>query len=235
MTKRLCTICARGGSKGVKNKNIRPVLDIPLIAHSLKQAKESGLFYSIAVSSDSTQILETAREWGADQLIERPSELATDTSGKLPAIRHCLLEAEKLEGTKFDQIVDIDATSPLRLVQDIINCVKLLEEKNGQIVITAAPARKSPYFNMVELDASGCPRLIKPLPAAVKRRQDSPKCFDMNASIYVYTRDALIGRDSLFHDDTLLYVMPEERSIDIDTEIDFEIVEYLMRRQTAKL
>lgn len=234
MTKRLCTICARGGSKGVKNKNIRPLLGLPLIAHSLKQAKESGLFHSIAVSSDSSQILETAQKWGADLLIERPAELATDTSGKLPAIRHCLLEAESLKDTKFDEIVDIDATSPLRLVQDIINCVKLLEEKKGQIVITAAPARKSPYFNMVELDATDCPRLIKSLPTAVKRRQDSPQCFDMNASIYVYTRDALIGRDSLFHDDTLLYVMPEDRSIDIDTEMDFEMVEYLMRRKTAE-
>ena len=86
--KRLCTICARGGSKGVKGKNLRLLAGKPLIAHSIEQARQSGLFEAIGVSSDSNDILKTADEWGADYLVERPAEMASDTAGQLPAIRH---------------------------------------------------------------------------------------------------------------------------------------------------
>src|SRR5438045_2301672 len=96
--KRLCTICARGGSKGIKGKNIRALLGKPLIAYSIEQAKMSGLFDAIAVSSDSDAILEAAGKCGADYLIKRPAELATDQAPKVPVIRHCVAEAEKLEG-----------------------------------------------------------------------------------------------------------------------------------------
>lgn len=89
--KRLCTICARGGSKGVNKKNIRPLMGKPLIAYSLEQARASGLFDLIAVSSDAQEILDAARNHGADLLIERPAELASDTAAKLPAIRHAVL------------------------------------------------------------------------------------------------------------------------------------------------
>ena len=127
--KRLCTICARGGSKGVPNKNLRPILGRPLLAHSIEQARASGLFAAIAVSSDSKDILAAARQYGADFLIERPADMASDTAPKLPAIRHCVSEAERLAGYRFDTIVDLDATSPLRLPQDIVNATALLEER----------------------------------------------------------------------------------------------------------
>jgi len=126
--KRLCTICARGGSKGVKGKNIRPLLGKPLIAHSIEQARKSGLFAAIAVSSDSDIILQIAKEWGVDFLIKRPDELATDHAAKLPVIRHCVAEVERQSGYCFDTIVDLDATSPLRSVEDICSAVALLEE-----------------------------------------------------------------------------------------------------------
>src|ERR1043166_6741605 len=99
---RLCTTRARGGSKGIANKNIRPLHGKPLLAYSILQAKNSAIFQSIAVSSDSEAILETAREWGADFLIKRPEDLATDTAAKVPAIRHCVEETEKMSGTEFD-------------------------------------------------------------------------------------------------------------------------------------
>lgn len=102
MTVRICTICARGGSKGVVNKNIRPLAGKPLIAHTIERAKASGLFACIAVSSDSPAILEAAATWGADYMIRRPEELATDNAAKIPAIRHCLAEAERLSGLKAD-------------------------------------------------------------------------------------------------------------------------------------
>src|SRR5712691_4711519 len=103
--KRLCTICARGGSKGVKGKNLRPLLGRPLIAHSLEQARASGLFDLVAVSSDASEILETARTFGADLLIHRPDELASDSAAKVPAIRHAVLEAEARSAQQFDTLV----------------------------------------------------------------------------------------------------------------------------------
>lgn len=230
---RICTVCARGGSKGVRNKNIRELAGKPLIAHSLGQARSSGLFELIAVSSDSTEILDVSRRHGADLMVERPPELATDAAAKLPAIRHCVEVAEKLAGKRFDVVVDLDATSPLRLPEDIRGAVELLETRRVSNVITAAPARRSPYFNLVELREDGVVHLSKPMPTPIVRRQDSPPCFDMNASIYVWRRDALFDHPAVFAADTRLFVMPEERSIDIDSELDFEIVELLMRKRAA--
>lgn len=231
---RICTICARGGSKGVKNKNIRELAGKPLIALSLGQARSSGLFDLIAVSSDSAEILDAARSHGADLLVVRPPELASDTAAKLPAIRHCVGEAEQFFGKWFDVIVDLDATSPLRLIEDIRGAVDLLESNNVSNVITAAPARRSPYFNLVELAEDGVVRLSKPLQKPIVRRQDSPQCFDMNASIYVWKRSALFDYPTVFNADTRLFVMPEGRSIDVDTELDFEIVELMMRNRGTK-
>ena len=229
--KRLCTICARGGSKGVKNKNIRDLLGKPLIAYSLLQAKASGLFEAIAVSSDSPLILDAARTFGADILVERPAELATDTAPKVPVIQHCVRTAEQKHDKTFDIVVDLDATSPLRIVADIQEAVRLLEERGVSNVITGAPARRSPYFNLVELDNNGVARLSKTLALPVNRRQDAPKCYDMNASIYVWLRGSLFEQASVFHNDTLLYEMPAERSVDIDSELDFQIVQLLMAKQ----
>lgn len=225
---RLCTICARGGSKGVKNKNIRDLHGKPLIAYSILQAQESGLFDGIAVSSDSEEILAAAAAWGVNHLIKRPDELATDQAAKLPAICHCVLETEQAIGTIFDVIVDLDATSPLRIADDIVQCVQLLESRGISNVITGTPARRSPYFNLVELDEQGYARLSKKLEQPVVRRQDAPKCYDMNASVYAWRRESLFTSSAVFNPDTLLYEMPEDRSIDIDSELDFKLVSLLM-------
>jgi len=226
--KKICTICARGGSKGVKNKNIRLLAGKPLIAYSVEQALKSRLFDSVAVSSDSEEILHTAKQYGADLTIRRPDALARDTSAKIPAIQHCVDASETRVKYRFDIVVDLDATSPLRSINDIRDSLALLERKNCSNVITGTPARRSPYFNMVEVDESGKVRLSKQLPTIVVRRQDAPPCYDMNASIYVWKRDALFEYTSLFNDTTALHVMPEERSIDIDSELDFKLVEFVM-------
>lgn len=229
--KRLCTICARGGSKGVKGKNLRLLQGKPLIAHSILQALESKLFDAVAVSSDSEEILEAAGQFGAHVMVRRPDEMATDTAPKVPAIYHCMAEAERVFGTTFDVLVDLDATSPQRSVGDIVGAVSLLEETWVSNVITGAPARRSPYFNLVELNQQGFAQLSKSLPVAIVRRQDSPRCFDMNASIYVWRRSAFVAEPKIFYADTRLFEMPEERSHDIDSELDFEIVRLLMERR----
>jgi len=229
--KHLCTICARGGSKGVPGKNLRPLLGKPLVVHTVEQARACGLFVAIAVSSDSEAILEASRGAGADVLVRRPPELASDTAAKVPAIRHCLETAERQLGRSFAIFVDLDATSPLRLPQDIVGAVRLLEERGASSVITGAPARHSPYFTLVELDARGTPRLSKKLERPVERRQDAPPCYDMNGSVYVWRRDAFLRDPAVFYDDTALFEMPPERSVDIDSELDFQIVEMLMRKR----
>ena len=226
--KRICTICARGGSKEVKDKNIIELAGKPLLCYTLDQAKASRLFDLIAVSSDSSSILNIARSHGADLLVDRPPELASDTAAKLPAILHCVEVSETFFGKKFDTIVDMDVTSPLRSVEDIHSAVDLLETSNVSNVITAAPARRSPYFNLVERDINGFVRLSKPLKEAIFRRQDSPECFDMNASIYVWNRDSLFNNPTIFYNDTRLYVMPQERSVDLDSEVDLLTIERLL-------
>ena len=230
--KRLCSVCVRGGSKGVQNKNTRPLLGKPLLIHSLDQARQSGLFDCIVVSSDSNEILQLAEEWGVDHAIERPEELATDFAAKIPVIQHCFQTAETLSGMTFDIAVDLDATSPLRNQDDLKGVVDLLESYDSTTnVITGVPARRSPYFNLVELDESGRVHLSGKRPGAMKtivRRQDAPPCFDLNASIYAWWRDSLLNDRRLIQTGTSLFVMPEERSVDIDSELDFRWVEFLM-------
>ena len=225
----LCTICARAGSKGVANKNLRLINNKPLIVYSIEQAIATKLFDQIVVSSDSKEIREVALANGATFCVDRPAELATDTAPKLPAIKHCVENAEEKFG-QFEVIIDLDATAPLRESSDIIGALELLQSAQADNVITGTPAHRSPYFNLVETDANGIVSLSKPPANVVARRQDSPQCFDMNASIYVWRRQALFANENLFTGNTRLFVMPRERSLDIDSQADFEMVEWMMTK-----
>jgi len=223
----LCTICARAGSKGVANKNLRLIASKPLIVYSIEQAVATGLFEQIVVSSDSEEIRRVALDNGATFTVDRPKEMASDTAPKLPAIRHCAITAEKEFG-EFDVVVDLDATAPLRNPADIVGAVDLLTSTGADNVITGTPAHRSPYFNLVETDKNGIVHLSKQATTNIDRRQDSPECFDMNASIYVWHRKALLKNEGLFTPNTRLFVMPRERSLDIDSQSDFEMVEWMM-------
>ena len=225
----LCTICARAGSKGVANKNLRLINNKPLIVYSIEQAIATELFDQIVVSSDSKEIREVALANGATFCVDRPAELATDTAPKLPAIKHCVENAEGKFG-QFEVIIDLDATAPLRESSDIIGALELLQSAKADNVITGTPAHRSPYFNLVETDVNGIVSLSKPPANVVARRQDSPQCFDMNASIYVWRRQALFANENLFTSNTRLFVMPRERSLDIDSQADFEMVEWMMTK-----
>jgi CMP-N,N'-diacetyllegionaminic acid synthase len=229
----LCTICARAGSKGVANKNLRPINSKPLIVYSIEQALATKLFDQIAVSSDSPEIRSVSLAKGATFAVERPIEMASDTAPKLPAIRHCVEAVEKKFG-QFDVIIDLDATAPLRLPDDILGALELLTSTNSDNVITGTPSHRSPYFNLVETNENGIVHLSKQPPVSVERRQDSPQCFDMNASIYVWRRNALFENETLFTNNTRLFVMPQERSLDIDSQADFEMVEWMMTKGRNK-
>lgn len=230
--RRLCSICARGGSKGVPSKNVRPMLGRPLVAHSVEQALATGLFDEIAISSDSPAILDAAMAAGATLRVERPAELATDTAAKPAAILHCAQAAERMTGQRFDLFCDLDATAPLREPRHIAEAMAMVESGAAGNVISVCPARRSPYFNMVELGPDGVPRLSKRTDPPIVRRQDAPPVFDLNASIYVWRRDALFDTGAAIFTEALrLYVMPEHTAWDIDSEIDLAVVEFLLTQR----
>jgi len=223
----VCTICMRGGSKGVPGKNLRLLHGKPLMAYTIEKAIDSKLFEYVVVSTDSRQIAEQAKALGAECWFLRPKELATDEAPKLPVIKHTLLEAEKHYHQKFDVLVDLDATSPLRSLIDITGAYEQFIQDDADVLISACPSRKNPYFNMVEL-VDGRPQKVKRLATDPTRRQDAPTVYDMNASIYIWKRAALLESDSVLAGQASLFVMPEERSIDIDSDLDWKMVELIM-------
>lgn len=218
----ICTICARGGSVGVPRKNVRSLLGKPLIGWTIEQALSAPSIDEVYVSTEDDEIARVAADFGATVPYRRPDDLAGSASAKLPVIAH-LVDHLESTGVTIDRIVDLDPTSPLRSVEDIENAVGLLDE-HTDVVITASLSDKNPYFNMVERKDDGRVGLV--VPSASTSRQEAPPVYAMNASIYVWHRHTLSA--GLWDGRTRLYEMPRERSVDIDSEIDFRLVELLM-------
>jgi len=231
----LCTICMRGGSQGLKNKNFKLINGKPLMYHTIKQAINSKIFDKIMVSTDSKKILKYAKSYGVDAWFLRPKELSNNTSSKVAAIKHAFKESENFYGKKFEFIVDLDATSPLRNVEDIISAYRNFIKKKADILITGSQSRHNPYFNIVEV-VNGRVRMAKELKKNIFRRQDAPKTYDMNASIYIWNRKTLLKSsnsavDKKMKSKIIFHEMPRERSVDIDDKIDFKLVEFLLKRK----
>lgn len=224
----LCTICARGGSKGIKDKNIKCILGKPLIAYTIELAYQWKKFDEIIVSTDSEKIREISISYGASVPFIRPDELSTDETGKLDVIKHAVRFLEQ-KGNDYDVVIDLDVTSPLRTVDDIEQAFQKLVRSDLNVVYSVCKARKNPYFNMVEIDKYGVPYLSKKPENQVLSRQSAPKVYELNASIYVYKKEFLLNTNTLFVDKSGIYEMPEERSLDIDREIDFKFVEFMMK------
>lgn len=227
--KTIASICARGGSVGVPRKNILPVGGKPLIAHTIDQALSSPGIDAVYVSTDCPEIAEVARRYGARVPFLRPAELATGTAAKIPVIQHLCDWVTSHDGP-FDRIIDLDPTSPLRLMDDIEACISLLDDETDA-VITAFESEKNPYFNMVEVKAGGNVGLVCGQQGGVVARQLAPKVYSMNASIYVWHRHTL--SKGLWNGRLRLHVMPRERSIDIDSPLDLKIVEMLLAQRAS--
>ena len=225
----LCTICARSGSKGVPNKNIKKIAGKPLIQHTIEQAKKSKIFSDIIVSSDCKKILKIAEKLGVHTL-KRTNQLSKDFVGKVDVIRDAAIKAQKMLDKKFDNVIDLDVTSPLRHVSDIHNSFKKFQNGNYQNLITGCVARKNPYFNMIEIKKNVL-SISKRTNKKIFSRQKSPQVFEMNASIYIWKNKALMNKSNLVTSKTAFYEMPEERSIDIDTMLDWKIVSFLMGKK----
>lgn len=226
----ITTICARGGSTGVPGKNIRLLLGKPLIAHTIEHALACPLVDEVYVSTDSEEIAEVARNYGAVVPFLRPAEMATVSAPKIPVIQH-LVRFLVDSGVDVETIIDLDPTSPLRTQADIAGAFALLDDETDA-VITGYPSDKNPYFNMVEEKSPGHVGLIKTASPPVTSRQMAPSVWSMNASIYIWHLRTL--DKGLWDGRTRLFEMPRDRSVDIDSEFDFELVEKLMREAQAK-
>lgn len=225
-----CVIGARGGSKGVAGKNIRPLLGKPLIAWSIEQALACPEIDRVVISTDSPAIAEVARACGAEVPFMRPAELASDTAGKWEVWQHALQACEAHYGEAIDLFVDLDCTSPLRDVEDISRAIAQFRSSDVDAVFSVCEARKNPYFNMLEVD-DGYLRICKALPKPIVRRQDAPRVYEHVASIYVLSPDYLRRGTGLLSGRTHGYDIGTAKSPDIDSEFDFEFVEYLMKKR----
>ncbi len=225
----LCTICARGGSKGVKNKNLKKFLGKPLIYYTISQAKKINRFTKIVCSSDSKNILNIAKKNKVDYALLRPKFLSNDKVEKLKAIKHCLINSEKFFKLKFDFIVDLDVTAPLRSIKDINKIISLISSKNNaHNILSLTPSRKNPYFNMVEIKRNNKLEIVKKISKKIHSRQKAPKVYEINAGIYAWKRKSLIKSCDLINKNTHYFIVPNSRSLDIDTPDDFKIVKSLL-------
>ena len=230
----------RSGSQGVRGKNSKLINGKPLMYFTIKQAIKTKIFDNIVVSTDSNKILMKAKSYGAEGWFLRPKSLASNKCSKMPVIKHALKEAEKFYSKKFKFIVDLDVTSPLRRAEDIIKAYKLFIKKGGDALITGSRSKRNPYFNVVEIVNKKIKK-VKNMKKKIYIRQYAPITYDMNASIYIWNRKTLINSNILnkaleprSKSRTILYEMPENRSIDIDSELDFKIVNFLLKDKNKK-
>ena len=221
-------IGVRQGSKGVPGKNFRLICGKPLIDWSLDQLLADPAVGAVVVSTDSPEILAHAVARGCLDIGLRPAHLATDTAGKWGVWQQALAVSEALCGP-VEAFLDLDATAPLRLPQDITNAQALFATARPDMVMSCCEARKNPYFNLVEPDASGALQVSKPLPGGVVARQQAPVVYEHAASTYVVDPGYLKRSTRLFEGRVIAYLMPPERCIDIDTAFDFKLVEFLLK------
>jgi len=227
-------IFARGGSKGIPRKNIRPLAGKPLIAYAIETAKQSRYIRRVIVSTDDPEIAGIAIEWGAEVPFIRPPKLAGDKAPEWLAWRHAIEEIRKESGEMPDVFVSIPPTSPLRSVSDIDRCISELLESDADIIITVKQADRSPYFNMVTLNEEGYARVVIQQDKTISRRQDAPVVYDMTTVAYAARPGFVMRASGIFQGRVKAVEIPPERAVDIDTELDFRFAEFLIASTTNK-
>jgi CMP-N,N'-diacetyllegionaminic acid synthase len=231
----LCVISARGSSRGLPGKNIRPMLGKPLIVWSIEQALATPEIDRVVVSTDSEDIAAVARAAGAEVPFLRPSHIATPEAGKFDVFKHALSTCEAHYREEYELYLDLDCTNPLRDISDISDCIAQFRERRRQGVdgvFTICPARKNPYFNLLELDDNAALKICKKISGTIIRRQDAPPVYEHVASIYVLAPDYIRRASYLLDGHTEGYDIGSEKSLDIDSDFDFLLIEYLMNRKT---
>jgi CMP-N-acetylneuraminic acid synthetase len=233
--KAIAFVFARGGSKGLPGKNIRPLSGKPLIAWSIEHALAVKQIERVIVSTDSEEIAAVARQYGAEVPFIRPAELARDDSPEWLAWRHALNYLRETTGVLPEVMASVPTTAPLRLPLDIENCLDEYEKGNADMVITVTDAHRSPYFNMVKTNADGTVGPVNPPESAIARRQDAPVVYDMTTVCYVANPEFVMSHNATFEGRVKAVHVPPERAIDIDTLLDFQIAESLLNIREQKL
>jgi CMP-N,N'-diacetyllegionaminic acid synthase len=228
----LITICARGGSKGIPGKNVKHIAGKPLIAYTIQLANKLKAKWDVkvALSTEEDEIKTVASMFGLFSTYKRPDFLSTDSAGKIDTISDLLLFEESLVGFKYDYVLDLDVTSPLRTLEDIEKALEILiTNKKAKNIFSVNQASRNPYFNMVEKNLDGFYILAKSnSDGSVMTRQTAPKVYELNASFYWYKRSFFeLGEKSAITDASLIYEM-NHVCFDLDHPIDFLFLEFLI-------
>ncbi|HEU4578823.1 MAG TPA: acylneuraminate cytidylyltransferase family protein [Polyangiaceae bacterium] len=221
-------VCARGGSKGVPRKNLRPMHGKPLLARAIEQAQAAQIFDHVVTSTDDEEMAALARACGAEVPGLRPAQLARDDSNKWHVFRHLVTELEARGIGPVGIVADLDTGAALRSIEDIRAAVARLIETGADVCVTAYEADHNPYYNMVEMDGRGIARVCSPPPVPIANRQQAPPVYNLSPAIFAIRRGVLFERDHWSQCRMTLCVIPRERAVDIDTEFDFRLVEFLM-------
>lgn len=229
----LFTICGRAGSKGIENKNIRDFVGKPLPYYTLSAIdlflkRHEEIEYDIVVNSDSDVLLELLHDnpMRPVDLIEREPALAGDDVGKIDVINSCLNEMERRKNTKYNIVVDLDITSPLRKIRDIEELLKIHMEKKPDVTTSVTPARRNPYFNQVMQSEKGVKKVIE---SNFTARQQAPSVYDMNASLYAYSPNHLNSGKGVLDGYCEVIEMYDTGILDLDHENDFELMEVIAK------
>lgn len=227
-------IFARGGSKGIPRKNIKPLAGKPLIGYAIDIGLSSDLIDRVIVSTDDEEIAQVARKLGAEVPFLRPGHLAQDDSPEWLAWQHALQTLQHQEDTRPEVFVSIPPTSPLRQVEDVEKCIRLLARGDTDVVITVTEAHRNPYFNMVRMDGDGLAHLLVDGGSSVVRRQDAPLVYDMTTVAYAARPEFVLEARSVFDGRVRALFVPPERALDIDMELDFQFAEFLLRHSEVE-
>lgn len=222
----LFLITARGGSKGIPGKNIKPFCGKPLICHSIDHARAFAHDNMICLSTDSVEIKKVAEDYGLPVPFLRPAELATDTAGSREVMLHAL-DYYRDKGVEISRLVLLQPTSPLRRPEDIQGCLDLYTDA-VDMVVSVKEAATNPYYNAFEPDAQGFLHISKG-EGHYTRRQDAPKVWEYNGAVYVINPESLRRMPMGRFPRRLMYAMPAERSVDLDTPTDWLIAEQVSR------
>ena len=225
----LAVITARGGSKGVERKNVRSVAGKPLIAWTIEEAKKSKYIDKLILSSDNEEIINVAKKFGCEAPFVRPKELAEDdTPGILPVL-HAIKE---IPG--YDYVVLLQPASPLRLIEDIDGCISQCVISQSFSCVTVTESRKHPHWMFYVDQADNKLRNFIDNIEIATRRQDLSKVYALNGAVYVADISVLLKTESFLTRETTAYIMPEERSLDIDSEFDIKVAEVFIADQLKK-
>ncbi len=232
MSEILCVILARGGSKGIPKKNIKLIANKPLIAWTINAAKKSNIFDHIVVSTDSEEIAEVAKEFGADVPFMRPNELAQDHIWSRDALKHAVLECEKIYKKKYKFIFELPCVAPLRTEKHILEAYKMLKTIDCTSVTSVTQMQDKHPVRMKRIVNNTLTDFCKEFPEGEgSRRQDLELCYIRNGAIYSMTRDCIVENFSRHGEKCVPYIMDEKASVNIDTIMDFKLAEIMLKEK----